>query len=273
MAIEAILFDLDDTLLVDEAATDEVVASLKPLVPDLEYVKEAEWIGAVRESARKHWRQSECHAYCVQVGISSMEGLRGEFEGCDPHLEKLRAWKEEYRYMVWSDALACFGLSTSAMIQQLGDNYAHSRRTSNILFEDALPALTDLGQTCALALVTNGAPDLQMEKVQLAGLEEYFDAIVISGSLGVGKPLPRPFEVALESLSVEPCNALMVGNSLERDMAGALASGITSVWLDRDAGFVKSSIEPEHIITSLNALRSVLETENDMTCAGVSVGT
>jgi FMN phosphatase YigB (HAD superfamily) len=44
----------------------------------------------------------------------------------------------------------------------------------------------------------NGASCLQREKLATAGLEDYFDTVVVSAELGVGKPDPSIFEHALD---------------------------------------------------------------------------
>jgi hypothetical protein len=48
-----------------------------------------------------------------------------------------------------------------------------------------------------MAVVTNGASCLQREKLAASGLEERFDAVVVSGELGVGKPDAAMFRHAL----------------------------------------------------------------------------
>src|SRR5206468_10469295 len=84
-----------------------------------------------------------------------------------------------------------------------------------------------------LALITNGAPDLQHAKLAGAGLAPHFDAVVVSGEVGVGKPDPRPFALALTALGVDRRQAVMVGDSPERDLARARNAGIRGVWIDR----------------------------------------
>lgn len=62
-----------------------------------------------------------------------------------------------------------------------------------------------------------------------------FDAFAISGEVGVSKPDARMFHHALQQLGIAPADygrVIMVGNYLERDIKGANALGIVSVWLD-----------------------------------------
>src|SRR5690606_7095372 len=67
------------------------------------------------------------------------------------------------------------------------------------------------------------------------GLWEAFDAFAISGEVGVEKPAARMFRAALQQLGIAPADygrTLMVGNYLARDIKGANALGMISVWLD-----------------------------------------
>jgi putative hydrolase of the HAD superfamily len=82
-----------------------------------------------------------------------------------------------------------------------------------------------------LALVTNGASDLQRRKLAVSGLKEHFDVVVASCDVGVGKPDPAIFEAALDGLGVSAAEAVMVGNDRERDVEGAASAGIRSLWI------------------------------------------
>ncbi len=57
--------------------------------------------------------------------------------------------------------------------------------------------------------------------------------MVISGHHGFGKPDPRIFHLALEGLRVAPHDAVMIGDSLNRDVAGARNAGLRTIWINR----------------------------------------
>jgi len=97
-------------------------------------------------------------------------------------------------------------------------------------------------------------PDIQRGKIEGAGLGGYFDSITISGEVGVGKPDARIFETALDALAVHPGTALMVGNSLKRDIAGAQGAGVRAIWLDRSGTAQCEDVTPYARITSLGEL-------------------
>ena len=82
-------------------------------------------------------------------------------------------------------------------------------------------------------MLTNGAPDLQREKIAASGLESLFQAVVISGLFGIGKPRREIFLHLTDRLGIVPDEAMMVGNSLEeilpeREMPALNPSGSRS---------------------------------------------
>jgi putative hydrolase of the HAD superfamily len=106
-----------------------------------------------------------------------------------------------------------------------------------------------------IGLLTNGAASVQREKIESSGLGMYFDAAVVSGELGTGKPSPEIFHHLLERLGVNAGESLMVGNSLARDIAGGQRAGMHTCWLalegeDEPVG----SVEPDYTIRSLGEL-------------------
>ena len=82
-------------------------------------------------------------------------------------------------------------------------------------------------------MITNGASDIQRAKIEGSGLADYFDTILVSGEEGFGKPKPEIFRLAIDRLDVDEASAVMIGDSLARDVAGAAGVGIKSVWVNR----------------------------------------
>jgi FMN phosphatase YigB (HAD superfamily) len=82
-----------------------------------------------------------------------------------------------------------------------------------------------------LGLLTNGPSDVQRLKLQGTGLTSQFETVAISGEMGVGKPTAAAFERVLANLGLEPQEAVMVGDSWERDVEGALPCGLPVVWI------------------------------------------
>jgi len=86
-----------------------------------------------------------------------------------------------------------------------------------------------------LALVADGPAATFRNNLGPYGLYDLFDAYAISEKIGVRKPDARMFRHALDELHIgedEYGRVVMVGNHLARDIKGANALGIISVWLD-----------------------------------------
>jgi putative hydrolase of the HAD superfamily len=225
----ALLFDLDDTLIVEEAAAVAAFEATARAAEGLHEVDVARLAVEARARARELWRAAPTHPYCRRVGISSWEGLWCRFEGDD--LGALRRWAPEYRREAWRRALADQGVDDVALAEALGERFGVERRARHDVFADVPAALAAAG--VPLALVTNGASCLQREKFAASGLADHFDAVVVSGDLGVGKPDASVFRHALSLLGAPAGSAVMVGDSLDRDVEGARAAGLRAVWLNR----------------------------------------
>ena len=70
-----------------------------------------------------------------------------------------------------------------------------------------------------------------------------FDHVIASEEVGVAKPGARIFEVAVEAFGVAPGEAAYVGDRLETDALGAVAAGLTGVWLDRAGAATPDELE------------------------------
>ena len=259
MAIAAVLFDLDETLVEEESSVDAAFLAACAIARERHGIDPRALHRAVRERARQLWRGASTIGYCRAIGISSWEGLCGRFLGDDPNLEALREWTPTYRRQAWARALADHGVEDMAFAERLAEAFREERRSRHVLFPDTEPTLTDLRRTHRLALVTNGAPDLQREKIRGAKLAPYFDATVVSGEVGVGKPDPRVFTLALDQLSVPPETAVMVGDSLSRDVVGAQQVGLRAVWVNRSGADPGDDARPDAQVADLRELRKVLE--------------
>lgn len=127
---------------------------------------------------------------------------------------------------------------------------------------DPLPGVPDVLDRIAayrpLGLVTNGDPTMQRQKLEALDLEGTFETSVYAGYETPPKPDPAPFEVALETLAVEPDRALYVGNSLSSDVAGAAAAGLRSVWIPTtDDPPADPDPTPDYVLETLVELEEI----------------
>jgi putative hydrolase of the HAD superfamily len=230
---QTLLFDLDETLIVEEPAAVAAFRATAALAGRHHDLDAAALAAAARVRARELWRAAPTHPYCARVGISSWEGLWGRFEGDEPSVAALRAWSATYRRESWRRALADANVDDDELAELLGETFGVERRRRHETFPDAVPALAAAARSGRLGLITNGASCLQREKLDASGLGGYFDAVVVSGDLGVGKPDAAVFHRAMTLLDADPRRTTMVGDNLVNDVDGATAAGLRAVWLNR----------------------------------------
>lgn len=228
----ALLLDLDDTLVVEDAAATAAFRATADVPAAGCGLDAAALAAAARTRARQLWNAAPEHPYCLRIGISSSEGLWCRFEGDGPETRALRAWAPEYRREAWRLALLDQGVDDPGLAEALGERFPAERRARHRTYADAAPALDRLAGEWTLALVTNGAACLQREKLAASGLAGRFAQVVVSEDVGAGKPDPAAFRLVLDRL--RPARAVMVGDSLTSDVQGALAAGIEAVWINRD---------------------------------------
>jgi len=231
----ALLFDLDETLIEEDSAA---VAAFEATAAfagtqDNRVTEPVRLVATARARARELWSSASTYDYCRHIGISSTEGLWCRFEGDDAPTEALRRWSPTYRRATWSTALETQGIDDGALADALAERFAAERRARHRVFADVEPALSELKERYALALVTNGASCLQNEKLDHSGLRPFFDVVVVSAEFGAGKPDASIFRHALSRLAGSHERAVMLGDSLARDIDGALSAGLEAIWVNR----------------------------------------
>jgi putative hydrolase of the HAD superfamily len=152
------------------------------------------------------------------------------------------------------------GITDPTLAAGIGDEYSDQRD----LGMKPLPAAIDTvrwlrASSRRLALLTNGAGAAQRQKIERFGLTDLFDAILVEGEVGVGKPEELIYRQALSELGVRSSDAWMVGDNLEWDVAAPQKLGIAGVWIDLHGHGVPetSSVKPDYIVRALSDLRAL----------------
>lgn len=198
--IEAVTFDLDDTLLRYERSPGDVLQlafetlEIEPLFTVEEYYARFD------EFARKSDSMDELRSECF-AALARDNGYEGRLG------------------------------------RRVAEAFSAERDQSNVeLVPSAAAVLDEFSRAYRLAVVTNGARDTQRRKVDAVELERWIDAVVVAGHDVPPKPSPEPFERAVRSLDVTPETTVHVGDSLETDVRGARAAGLDAVWVSPDPG-------------------------------------
>jgi putative hydrolase of the HAD superfamily len=92
--------------------------------------------------------------------------------------------------------------------------------------------LTHLNGRYRLGVVSNFThPPVVEQILARVGLKRFFDAIIISGRLGVCKPHPAIFNELTRRLALASDEIMFVGDELQADIAGAQRAGMQTVWM------------------------------------------
>ena len=229
--MNALLFDLDDTLLdystgVDESWREACVTCCAPMGLDVDRLMKT-----LAETRQSFWSDPSRHR--------------------QERVNMVRAWQR-----IAGQALASLGVACDGLDAAMAREYAARRRAVMQLFPDARETLERLrARGVPLGLVTNGDAGQQRDKIERFELAPFFEVIVIEGEFGAGKPDETVYRHALDHLGVAPADTSMVGDHLEFDVAGPQRLGLRGIWLDRPgAGLADSHVRPHRIIRSLHEL-------------------
>lgn len=128
------------------------------------------------------------------------------------------------------------------------------------LDNDAIGVLQKLRGRYKLGLVSNfGIPECGKELLERFGLKEYLDVVVISGEVNRRKPSPEIFEKALRALRVPASKAVFVGDMIELDVKGPKSVGIRAILIERRPMGKDVSVKPDEVIKNLAELPAILE--------------
>jgi putative hydrolase of the HAD superfamily len=262
MALKAILFDLDDTLLWDERSVKEAfLATCQAAKLEYPQIQTDELEASVRKEARALYESYETFPFTKMIGINPFEALWGNFsEGENENFHKLRVLAPGYRTEAWTKGLLGLGIDDEALGYTLGERFPKERRARPIIYEQTFALLDALKDNYKLLLLTNGSPDLQKEKINgVPELAAYFDAIIISGQFGEGKPAVSIFQHAMKLLEIKASEGLMIGDKLTTDILGSSRIGMRNVWINHHDIVRTDEIIPSFEISNLGQLLAIID--------------
>lgn len=115
------------------------------------------------------------------------------------------------------------------VIDELSSAYIEQLSTFTQLFDGTIKLLNYLKAKYRLHIITNGFEEVQHKKMHNSGIHDYFEIILTAEKAGIKKPHPKIFQTALNLAKVAPHNAMMIGDSYEADIQGALAQGMHAI--------------------------------------------
>lgn len=116
---------------------------------------------------------------------------------------------------------------------QMSVEYMEALSHQAIFLPGAAGLLEELSKRTKLYMVSNGISMIQRGRIAAGGIEKYFDGIFISEEIGEKKPDKAYFDHVLRNIPERKEDILLVGDSVNADIAGAMNAGIDTCWISR----------------------------------------
>ena len=140
---------------------------------------------------------------------------------------------EELRYNRLKHSFDAINYSISdSEIDVIAEDYIRFLPENNHLFDGTLEILDYLSQNYKLHIITNGFAAVQYKKIDNSNLGSYFQTVTNSEMAGVKKPNPIIFDYALDLAKAKKENSIMIGDSLDADVQGALDAGLDAIFFN-----------------------------------------
>ncbi len=123
------------------------------------------------------------------------------------------------------------GRSKEEIAKEIGVEFLRLTNRFFSLLPDADVVVHQLAAKYPLTIISNGFGEVQYYKFAHSGLQDLFTHLLISEEVGINKPQPEIFRIALERNGVTADEAVMIGDSYNSDIAGAKAAGIDQIWI------------------------------------------
>ena len=146
----------------------------------------------------------------------------------------------------------------AALAEQLSEDFLNMTTARFSLLPGAEELVRYLAAKYPLTVVTNGFVEVQYEKFDKSGLRDCFAHIALSEEVGCQKPNPRIFEEALRMNGISAEDAVMIGDSYNSDIQGAINAGIDQIWIRKSEDALPEGQTATHIVNTLEEVKAIL---------------
>lgn len=160
---------------------------------------------------------------------------------------------ERFRY-----PLAKMGVDDLKLAEAIGIQYLDILPTKTTLMPYAEELLDYLYPKYPLTIISNGFVEVQYKKLKSTNIVRYFSHVVLSESAKALKPDKKIFEYALTLNNAKASEAIMLGDSYEADIKGAINANIDQIYYPLQPITEENRPQCTHIINSLKDVISIL---------------
>ncbi|OXM15181.1 HAD family hydrolase [Paenibacillus herberti] len=174
----------------------------------------------------------------------------------------IQADRDGYRKKreLYEELLTEFTMKNPVTADTLVDYWFAEFFKHTVVMDGALELLEQLrSKEIKLGLITNGSVHSQNSKIDQVQLRSYFDAVIVSDEVQLKKPDPKIFELALERLGVTAASSIYIGDHPRNDVTGAKSAGLGTIWLRGAEEWDEALEKPNFMIRELNEIRKIVE--------------
>ena len=164
--------------------------------------------------------------------------------------------QEELRVKRMWLALLDLKIADEILARDMSVQFLDQLPTRTILFPYAIEILQYLTEkNYQLHLITNGFEKTQHSKLKYSGLDKYFKEVITSEGSSSLKPNKEIFDYAFQKTGANPDESIMLGDSIEVDIVGAMQAGIDQVFINHLN--ISIDIKPTYVVRSLKELENI----------------
>ena len=239
--VQAVYFDVDDTLYDFEASMRYAFEHLHGAFPDV----------------------------FAEHKVDALEDAYWEFYENVPEARKLELINtdpDRFRRTMWLGALTTLGLEgeLDALAVKLVDEMQRERprHWRMAMYPGAADLLADLKERKTIGVITNGPSPVQRPKLEALDYLRYFPEhrVFVSGEFGARKPDPSIFLAAAEAAGVPPERCVMIGDAREFDMPAKAVGFRTILFLAarERPDLSGDEFQPDAVVTTYAEIRKLL---------------
>jgi YjjG family noncanonical pyrimidine nucleotidase len=195
-----------------------------------------------------------------EKGIDSFDKLFQTFVSINTNLwdqyDTGKIHRDVIRYERFHKILLALGVDDYALSLHLSNDYVSEAPKKAALMPNTIEILDHLATKYHLGIITNGFEEIQSTKLASSGITHYFKNVVTSARAGHKKPAKEIFEFALAENGFHASEAIMIGDNLLTDMAGAKNASIDTVFFNPNK--IRHSEIVAYEITDLLELKSII---------------